>query len=453
MTTEKNDFSKGSIPRAIMRMAIPITVAQMVNVAYNLVDRMFIGHLEGVGTDALTGLGICMPVIFIITAFANLCGMGGSPLCSIARGEGDIRRAEKLQANSLTLLLIFAVSLTVLLHTFMKPLLFAFGASEDTYAFAADYMRVYLFGTVFSMLSLGMNPFINSQGFGKMGMLTTVIGAAVNLALDPLFIYVFDLGIKGAAYATVIAQFCSAAWVMLFLCSKKAALRMKAGDMRLEGKLVSEILAMGVVGFCMSITNGIVQAVANVQLRTYGGDLYVGVMTVVNSLQQVLFLAVSGVSNGASPVMGYNYGAKEYERVRKSIRFITWLSMWFIAVVTAVILWLPAPLIRIFNNDPALVEAAVPAARIFFACYIFMGFQMVGQRTFQSLGRAKKAVFFSLLRKVIIVVPLTLLLPALGLGVMGVFWAELVSNVVGGTACYATMYFTEYRVLGKEISV
>jgi len=435
-----------------MRMAIPITVAQMVNVAYNLVDRMFIGHLEGVGTDALTGLGICMPVIFIITAFANLCGMGGSPLCSIARGAGDIRRAEKLQANSLTLLLIFGISLTVLLNVFMRPLLFAFGASEDTYVYAAGYMRIYIFGTVFTMLSLGMNPFINSQGFGKMGMLTTVIGAVVNIVLDPLFIYVFDLGIKGAAFATVIAQFCSAAWVMTFLCGKNAALRMRKEDLRLERRLVGEILAMGVVGFCMSITNGIVQAVANVQLRTYGGDLYVGVMTVINSLQQVLFLAVSGVSNGASPVMGYNYGAKEYERVKKSIRFITLLSMGFIAVVTVFILSFPAALVRIFNNDPELIAAAVPATRIFFACYIFMGFQMVGQRTFQSLGRAKKAVFFSLLRKVFIVVPLTIILPSLGLGVMGVFWAELVSNVVGGLACYTTMYFTEYRVLGKEIS-
>lgn len=450
MTTSKNDFSKGSIPRAIMRMAVPITVAQMVNVAYNLVDRMFIGHLEGVGTDALTGLGVCMPIIFIITAFANLCGMGGSPLCSIARGAGDIRRAEKLQANSLTLLLIFGVALTVLLNIFMRPLLFAFGASEDTYIFAADYTRIYICGTLLTMISLGMNPFINSQGFGKMGMLTTVIGAVVNIALDPLFIYVFDLGIKGAAYATVIAQFCSAAWVMLFLGGKRGVLRLHLADMRLEGELVGKILSMGVVGFCMSITNGIVQAVANTQLRAYGGDLYVGVMTVLNSLQQVLFLSVSGVASGASPVMGYNYGAKEYERVKKCIRFVTVLSMCFIAVVTAVILSFPAALIRIFNNDPALVEAAVPAARIFFACYIFMGLQMAGQRTFQSLGRAKKAVFFSLLRKVFIVVPLTVILPSLGLGVMGVFWAELVSNVVGGTACYTTMYFTEYRVLGKE---
>ena len=453
MTTAKNDFSKGSVPLAIMRMAVPITVAQLVNVAYNLVDRMFIGHLEGVGTDALTGLGICMPMIFIITAFANLCGMGGSPLCSIARGAGDIRRAEKLQANSLALLLIFGIALTVILQSFMKPLLFAFGASEDTYIFAAGYMRIYLFGTVFSMLSLGMNPFINSQGFGKMGMLTTVIGAAVNLALDPLFIYVFDLGIKGAAYATVIAQLCSASWVMAFLGGKKGALRLRISDMRLEGELVKKILSMGIVGFCMSITNGIVQAVANIQLRAHGGDLYVGVMTVMNSLQQVLFLSVSGVASGASPVMGYNYGAKEYERVKKCIRFITVVSFLFIGVVTVIVLSFPAALVRIFNDDPALIEAAVPAVRIFFACYLFMGFQMAGQQTFTSLGRAKKAVFFSLLRKVFIVVPLTLLLPETGLGVMGVFWAELVSNVVGGLACYTTMYFTEYRVLGKEISI
>ena len=447
----KNDFSKGSVAKNIWSLAVPMTVAQLVNVLYSVVDRIYIGHLPDASTEALTGIGLALPVITMITAFSNLFGMGGAPLCSIARGAGDVKRAEKIMGNSFTLLLITGVILMAFCYLTMRPMLYLFGASDQTYPYAQAYLSVYLAGTLFVMISLGMNNFINAQGFGKMGMLTVLIGAVLNIVLDPVFIFGFHMGVYGAAAATVISQGVSAAYVFWFLRGNHVLFRLNKKDMRLEGKLIREITGLGLSGFVMSVTNGSVQIVCNAMLSRYGGDLYVGVMTVINSVREIITMPVNGLTNGAQPVIGFNYGAGEYERVKKAIRFMGTSCIVFTCAVWAVLFAVPQFFIHLFNSEPELLEAGVGAFRIYFFGIFLMALQFTGQSTFVALGKSKQAVFFSLLRKAIIVIPLTICLPMIGgLGVNGVFLAEPVSNLIGGVACFATMYVTVYRKLGKR---
>ncbi|MEE0780249.1 MAG: MATE family efflux transporter [Sellimonas sp.] len=447
----KNDFSKGSVAKNIWSLAVPMTVAQLVNVLYSVVDRIYIGHLPDASTEALTGIGLALPVITMITAFSNLFGMGGAPLCSIARGAGDVKRAEKIMGNSFTLLLMTGVILMAFCYLTMRPMLYLFGASDQTYPYAQAYLYVYLTGTLFVMISLGMNNFINAQGFGKMGMLTVLIGAVLNIVLDPVFIFGFHMGVYGAAAATVISQGVSAAYVFWFLRGNHVLFRLNKKDMRLEGKLIREITGLGLSGFVMSVTNGSVQIVCNAMLSRYGGDLYVGVMTVINSVREIITMPVNGLTNGAQPVIGFNYGAGEYERVKKAIRFMGTSCIVFTCAVWAVLFAVPQFFIHLFNSEPELLEAGVGAFRIYFFGIFLMALQFTGQSTFVALGKSKQAVFFSLLRKAIIVIPLTICLPMIGgLGVNGVFLAEPVSNLIGGVACFATMYVTVYRKLGKR---
>lgn len=432
-----------------MGLALPMTAAQLVNVLYNVVDRMYIGRIPGEGRLALTGLGLCLPIISILIGFANLCGAGGAPLCSICRGRGEDEEAERIMGCSFTLLMVFGAVLTVLCLALRRPILYLFGASDATFPYARDYLTIYLTGTLFVMVGLGMNPFINSQGFGRVGMGTVTLGAAVNIALDPLFIFVLDMGVRGAALATVISQGCSAAWVLRFLTGKHTLLRLRRSAMHLEAGRVKRILSLGMSGFIMALTNSLVQVLCNATLQAWGGDLYVGVMTVVNSVREVITMPVSGVTQGCQPVLGYNYGAGEHERVRQGIRFTAAVTMAYSVAVWLLTLAFPGPLIRIFNDDPELIADGIPAFRIYFATFGFMSCQFIGQSVFVGLGRAKSAVFFSLLRKAFIVAPLTLLLPHLfGLGVNGVFLAEPISNVAGGLTCLLAMYVTVYRRLG-----
>lgn len=447
----KNDFSKGSVAKNIWSLAVPMTVAQLVNVLYSVVDRIYIGHLPDASTEALTGIGLALPVITMITAFSNLFGMGGAPLCSIARGAGDVKRAEKIMGNSFTLLLMTGVILMAFCYLTMRPMLYLFGASDQTYPYAQAYLSVYLTGTLFVMISLGMNNFINAQGFGKMGMLTVLIGAVLNIVLDPVFIFGFHMGVYGAAAATVISQGVSAAYVFWFLRGNHVLFRLNKKDMRLEGKLIREITGLGLSGFVMSVTNGSVQIVCNAMLSRYGGDLYVGVMTVINSVREIITMPVNGLTNGAQPVIGFNYGAGEYERVKKAIRFMGTSCIVFTCAVWALLFAVPQFFIHLFNSEPELLEAGVGAFRIYFFGIFLMALQFTGQSTFVALGKSKQAVFFSLLRKAIIVIPLTICLPMIGgLGVNGVFLAEPVSNLIGGVACFVTMYVTVYRKLGKR---
>ena len=431
--------------RNIVRMALPMTVAQLINILYNVVDRMYLGRLPG--HLALTGLGLCLPIISILTAFANLCGMGGAPLCSIHRGKGENGEAEKIMGNSFSLLLLFGAALTVLCLAFRRPILYLFGASDATFPYADDYLTVYVLGTVFVMVGLGMNPFINAQGFSRTGMLTVALGAVVNIVLDPVFIFLLGMGARGAALATVISQACSALWVLRFLTGRRAILRLRLSAMRLRAGRVRRILALGTSGFVMSMTNSLAQVLCNASLQVYGGDLYVGVMTVVNSVREVITMPVQGITNGCQPVLGFNYGAGEYGRVREGIRFTALLGAGYSLAVWALVMAAPEALIRIFNSEPDLIAAGIPAFRIYFATFFCMAFQFIGQSVFVGLGRSRQAVFFSLLRKAFIVAPLTLLLPALGMGVDGVFLAEPVSNVLGGLSCGLVMYATVYRRL------
>ena len=434
-------------------MALPMTAAQLINILYNIVDRMYIGRIPGEGRLALTGLGLCLPIISILMGFANLCGMGGAPLCSIHRGRGEEKEAEAIMGNSFTLLILFGVVLTALCFWFRRPILYLFGASDVTYPYADGYLALYLLGTLFVMIGLGMNPFINSQGFGRIGMGTVALGALVNIVLDPVFIFGLGMGVRGAALATILSQACSAAWVLLFLTGKRSLLKLRPAALRLQADRVRKILSLGLSGFMMSMTNSLVQVLCNATLQQWGGDLYVGVMTVVNSIREVISMPVSGITSGSQPVLGFNYGANEYGRVREGIRFVFWLTMIYSVIVWLGTLAFPELLIRIFNDDPELIRDGVPAFRIYFATFACMSFQFIGQSIFVGLGRSRQAIFFSLLRKAVIVAPLTLILPhCFGLGVNGVFLAEPISNVLGGLACILTMYVTVYRPLGQEAS-
>lgn len=456
MKAHQTDFSRGSVYRNIMEVAAPMILAQLLNLLYNIVDRIYIGRIPEVGTTALTGVGICFPIISLVSAFTYLYGNGGAPLCAMERGRGNEEEAEKLMGNSFFLLLVTGVVLLILGELFYRPVLYLFGASDATFVYAREYIRLYLLGTVFVMVSVGMNPFINSQGFGNMGMVSVLIGAALNILLDPLFIFGFQMGVKGAALATILSQLCSAVWVMWFLTSKKAVLKLKISCMRLEAARVKRILGLGVSGFIMSFTNSLVQVVCNATLQTYGGDIYVGVMTVLNSVREICTLPVQGFTNGASPVMSFNYGEKAFERVKKAIWFVTAVCVSYTVLIWGALRLAPAFFIRIFNDSPELLEKAVPSLHIYFFGFCFMALQFTGQSVFVALGKSKRATFFSLLRKAFIVAPLTVLLPRVAnLGVDGVFWAEPISNLIGGCACFITMLCTilpELRkgAVGKE---
>lgn len=443
LQTKQVDFSGENIRRSILSVAAPMLTAQVLNLLYNIIDRIYIGKIPGEGTIALAGLGLCFPIITMVTAFANLFGLGGAPLCSIARGQGDISSAKRIMTNAYFMLLLCGVVLTALGIMLHKPLLYLFGASDATYSYASGYMVIYLLGTVFVMTSLGLNPYINSQGFAKIGMLTVLLGAVSNIVLDPVFIFVFRLGVKGAAIATVISQLLSALWVVCFLRGEKAELRLDFHGFRPDFKCIGQIAALGTASFMMSCTDSLVQIVCNATLSIYGGDIYISTMTVINSVRQIAQTPVMAISDGASPVISYNYGAGAYHLVRKAIRFMTQLGFGYTLVIWGLLSAFPAFFIQIFNRDAGLLAVSVPALHIYFFGFFMMAFQFSGQSVFKSLNKAKYAVFFSILRKAVIVVPLTLLLPRIcGLGVNGVFLAEPISNFIGGLACYITMRMT-----------
>jgi len=447
----KNDFSQGSVVRNILGMAIPMILAQFVNVLYSIVDRIYISRMPGDAFWALTGVGICLPIIAMVMAFANLFGMGGAPLCSIERGRGNYDEAEKIMGNSFIMLLISGIILTIVGLLLKKPMLYMFGASDQTFPYADEYVTIYLLGTIFVLISLGMNHFINAQGFGKIGMLTVALGAVTNIILDPIFIFLLDLGVRGAALATIISQFLSALWVIQFLTGKKAILTLKRRCFHLELHRVRLILGLGVSGFVMQFTNSLVAIAFNATLQQFGGDLYVGIMIVLNSIREFLALPVMGLGNGAQPVMGFNYGAREYARVKSCIKFTTLASLLITIIPWLLLESFPGFFIAVFNNDPQVLQAGIPMLRLFYAGFIFMAFQHAGQSTFVALGRSKHAIFFSTFRKVMLVLPLTLLLPRLcGLGSTGVFLAEPISEVIGGTACFVTMILTVWRELKEE---
>ena len=441
------DFSRGPVWKNVLAQAVPLTVAQLVHLLYNVVDRIYIGHMGAGDSLALTGVGLTFPVVTLIMAFAALFGNGGVPLFSIARGAGDGERAGRILGNSFALLLLSGGVLTALGYVFARPVLFAFGASGESYVYAKAYLNVYLIGTVFSMLATGLNGYINAQGFPRIGMLSIVLGAAVNILLDPVFIFVLRMGVAGAALATVLSQALSAAWVLRFLLGRDALVPLARRHMALRRDVVAGIGKLGLSNFIMQGTNCVVQVACNATLQAWGGDLFVGIMTVTNSVREIFMLPVSGLVGGAQPVISFNYGARQYERARAGIRFNTWLGAAYTLFAWLLVVLFPRVWFGVFSDDGALAAQGAGLLRVYFFGFVFMSLQFAGQTAFQSLGDARHAILFSLLRKVVIVVPLTLLLPRLGLRVRGVFLAEPISNVIGGTACYLTMR----RTVGRDL--
>lgn len=447
---EEHDFSRGSMLGNIFRLSLPLILAQFINVLYNIVDRVYIGRIPGASSAALTGVGVAFPVITAIMAFSFLIGTGGAPLCSIKRGRGNAEKAKVIMGNSFLMTLVLGIVLTVMGFFMKEPLLYALGASKDTFGYANDYLGIYLLGTVFVMITMSMNGFINCQGFARTGMCTVLIGAVINLILDPVFIFGFHMGVKGAAVATVISQAVSALWVVSFLRGRKTLLKLQKQYMKPKLSCMKEILALGLSGFIMAATNCAVQVVCNVTLQSFGGDVYVGIMTVVNSVREVLSVPAQGFSQGAQPVLGFNYGAKEYKRVRSGIKIMSVGCMAYTTIAWIFTLLLPGFFIRLFNGGEEFLQLGVPAMRIYFFGFCFMSLQFAGQSVFTALGKAKQAIFFSLLRKAIVVIPLTLWLPYVAnLGADGVFLAEPISNFIGGIACFVTMLCVVLPELSK----
>ena len=447
----KVDFLNGPVWKCVVAQAIPLTVAQLVHLMYNVVDRIYLGHMGDSNSLALTGVGLTFPIVSLIMAFTALFGNGGVPLFSIERGAGNEEKAGRILGNSFALLLSSSLILMVVGYLFMKPILFAFGASNDSFVYAREYLNIYLLGTIFTMTSTGMNGYINAQGFPQIGMCTTVLGAVCNIILDPVFIFALDMGVSGAALATVISQAVSAIWVLRFLTGKQIPLCLSRKNIAIEKDITKDICKLGTASFIMQGTNCLVQVTCNATLQTFGGDLYVGIMTVTNSVREIFSLPVMGITSGAQPVISYNYGAKKYERVRSGIRFNTFIGTGYTLIAWLLVVIFPGFWFGIFSDDVSMMLPGIEAMKIYFFGFVFMAFQFSGQSTFQAVGDAKHSIFFSLLRKAIIVVPLTILLPRSGFGVLGVFMAEPISNFLGGLACFMTMRATVYKRIVNTI--
>lgn len=439
------DFENGTVTGNILEAALPMLVAQILNLLYNIVDRIYIARIAEVGTAALGAVGLCFPLIVIITAFANLFGNGGAPLFAIQRGQKDERKAVAIMNTSFTMVCASAIVLMVVGFLFARPILILFGASDNSLVYALPYMMIYLLGTLPSMVAVGMNPFINAQGYSLIGMCSVAVGAGANLLLDPLFIFGLEFGVCGAAIATVLSQCLSAIFVFYFL-TKKSELKvrlLKKNEIAVCIGYAKNIISLGMAGFIMQLTNSLVTICCNNVLSVTGGDIYISVMTIVSSVRQLVETPIHAMSEGSSPILSYNYGARRPARVRKAGMVMGAMILAYSAVIWSIIILEPRPLIRIFSSDVQLTKDAVPALNQYFAAFIFMDLQYMGQTVFKSLNKKKQAIFFSMLRKVFIVVPLTYLMPyALHMGTDGVFLAEPVSNVIGGTLCFATMLIT-----------
>lgn len=446
MQQDKNqELATQSIGRLMLKLSIPAVAAQLVNMLYNMVDRMYIGRIPGSGALALTGMGVCMPVILLISAFAALVSMGGAPRASIKMGAQLPEEAEQILGNCTTALLAIAAVLTVVFLAFAEPLLLLFGASADTLGYALDYMRIYVMGTVFVQLALGLNAFITAQGFATTSMLTVLIGAVLNIVLDPIFIFVFGMGVKGAALATVLSQAVSALWVVSFLRGKKTALRLQAKNLRPVAAVILPCLALGLSPFIMQSTESILMIAFNTSLQKYGGDLAVGAMTILSTVMQFTMLPLVGFSQGAQPITSYNYGAKNAGRVKAAF-----MALLKVSVLFSVVLWLAAQLFpqifaSIFTSDATLVAYAARYLRIYMAASCLMGVQLACQQTFIAIGNAKASLFLALLRKVFLLIPLIYILPALMTDkVTAVFLAEPVADFIA-VATTAALFAVQFR--------
>ena len=434
----------------MLRLATPAVVAQLVNLLYNIVDRIYIGHMPENGDLALTGLGLTFPVILSISAFSALVGSGGAPIAAIFLGKQDEDAAQRIVGNGVFLLLVFSAALTGLFYGIKEPLLYLVGASEQTFPFADQYLSIYLIGTAFVLFSIGLHPFISCQGKSRTAMLSVLIGAVCNLILDPVFIFWLGMGIRGAALATVLSQGLSALWVVRFLCSKKSALRIRLPDLRPRKDMIGRICALGISPFIMQITESAISLVLNNGLKTYGNDLYVGSMTILNSVMQIIFALNNGFAGGIQSVISYNYGAGNFDRVRKTFRRMIAVTASMGAFFTALVTLFPAAFAGLFTDNPDLIALTAKVLPIFCAGMWIFGIQTGCQNTFIGLGQARISLFFALLRKVLLLIPLALILPRLGLGVWGVYLSEPVADVISAAAIGITFLRVYPKILSKE---
>ena len=452
--TEKQD-SRQALASAplwplMLRLALPAVVAQLVNLLYNIVDRIYIGHMPENGDLALTGLGLTFPVILSISAFSALVGSGGAPIAAIFLGKQDDQSAQRILGNGVFLLLVFSAALTGLFYAVKTPLLYLVGASAQTFPFANQYLSIYLLGTVFVLFSMGLNPFISCQGKSKVAMLSVLIGAVCNLILDPIFIFWLDMGIRGAALATVLSQGLSALWVVGFLCSKRSALRIRLPNLRPRKDMIGRICALGISPFIMQITESAISLVLNNGQQTYGGDLYVGSMTILNSVMQIIFALNNGFAGGVQSVISYNYGAGNFDRVKQTFRRMIAVTASMGAFFTALVTLFPAVFAGLFTDNPDLITLTAKVLPVFCAGMWIFGIQTGCQNTFIGLGQAKISLFFALLRKVLLLIPLALILPRLGLGVWGVYLSEPIADVLSATCIGIAFLRTYPKILSKE---
>ena len=451
--TPKKDMGTGSVKRWMVQLAVPALVGQVVNLLYNIVDRIYIGHIPEIGANALTGVGLFTPILMLITAFAMLCGSGGAPRAAIAMGKGDKESAEKIMGNCFTVLLMLAVVLTAGFYFAAPALLEWFGGSPNTLPYALEYARIYILGSIFVLIVMGMNPFITTQGFAQFSMLTTVIGAATNIVLDPIFIFVFDMGVSGAATATVISQAVSAIWILRFLTGKKTLLKLQLPNMKLQGKIIGPCLGLGISTFVMLSTESVLSVSFTSSLYRYGGDIAVGAMTVLTSINQLISMPLAGLCQGGQPLIGYNYGAKKYARVKEAF-YCQFLScVGYTTIFWLALMLFPKIFVGIFTPDTALVDYAVWALRIFLAGAFSIGFQMSCQQAFVALGQAKVSLFMACLRKLILLIPLIFILPLFfetgADKAFAVFLAEPVSDIIAAAVTTIT-FFAFFRKMMKQ---
>lgn len=436
---DKSKLGTEKLAPLMISLALPSIFAQVINILYNIIDRIYIGHLAASsGAAALTGLGICLPIITMISSFSMFAGTGGAPLAAIELGKSEYDssakdRANFILGNAFLLLCIFSVLLSALIFIFRKQLLILFGASSQTLPFADDYLTIYLGGTFFVLMSIGLNPFISAQGHSKTAMASTLIGAICNIALDPLFIFVLRMGVKGAALATIISQGISTAWILYFLCSKKSSLRLSAKWLRFKSKILLKISSLGISPFIMNITESAIFIIFNANLQKYGGDSYVGAMTIMQSLMSLVFVPVQGFADGIQPIIGYNYGAKKIRRVKNVILCATAISF-SLSVLFSVVMQINRTFFAsMFTADAVLLELIKKLLPVYFGAVWIFGIQMAAQRTFIALGKARTSIFIALLRKVILLIPLAFILPGF-MGVNGIFWAEPIASTISAVA-------------------
>lgn len=447
---ESREKRLGTAPlgKLIFQLALPGILAQLINVLYNMVDRMYIGHMPDTGATALTGLGVCLPIIVLISAFSAFAGMGGAPLAAIQLGKGDKNKAEKILGNATVMLITCSVVLTIIFGIFKEPVLYAFGASPETIGFALDYINIYLVGTIFVQLALGLNTYISCQGNAKTAMFSVLIGAVLNIVLDPIFIFGMNMEVKGAALATIISQAVSAVWVVSFLVSKKSVIRIKKENLKPDLKIIGSVCALGISPFVMQSTEALVTIVLNSGLQEYGGDLYVGSLTILQSVMQLTIVPVNGLTQGVQPVISYNYGAGNFDRVKKTFKIVLIADLTVTVVACLLTQCIPGVFASIFTDEAPLIALVEEVMPIFFAGIWIFGVQMACQSTFMGMGQAKVSLFLALLRKVILLIPLALILPKF-FDVQGIYYAEPVADIAAALTTGVVFLFMSKKLLKK----